>query len=142
MRNGFVLEVSGGQVKLSKETVPANYILIDGLGEGTIGSQVIVDRQKMSLNGIIVITIEIHKRSRKLKATPNVMSRGFMYMHEYDVITAELAKLVEQSYKDFIAKRPNAQRKEVKKYITSVAERYTRQTLERKPLIMPLVFEA
>ncbi|MBT3705057.1 ribonuclease J [Candidatus Peregrinibacteria bacterium] len=142
MRNGFVLEISHSQLKLSKEKVPASYILIDGLGEGTIGSQVMVDRQKMSLNGIIVITLEVNRKTRKLKAAPNVMSRGFMYMHEYEVITAELAKLVEQSYKDFIAKRPKADRKEVKKYIVGVADRYTRQTLERKPLIMPLVFEA
>ena len=142
LRNGDVLESHKGQMKKSNETVPANYILIDGLGEGTIGSQVIVDRQKMSLNGILAITIEIHKKSRKLKSTPNVISRGFMYMHEYDQITQELAELVAQSYKEFIKKRPNAPRKDVKNYVRGVAERYTRQTLERKPLILPLIFEA
>ena len=141
LRNGDVVEAYGGQMKKSKETVPANYILIDGLGEGTIGSQVIVDRQKMSLNGILAITIEVHKKSRKLKDTPNVISRGFMYMHEYEQITQELGELVAKSYREFIKKRPNASRKDVKHYVRGVAERYTRQKLERKPLILPLIFE-
>ncbi|MFH1533358.1 MAG: ribonuclease J, partial [Nitrospirota bacterium] len=141
-QNGDILDVSQQKVELSKEKVPANYIIIDGLGEGTIGSQVIVDRQTMSLNGMLAIIIPINKKTKQLRDTPNIVSRGFMYMHEYDKITQELAELTGQAYKDFIIKRPNSSRKDVKNFIKGVAERYTRQKLERKPLILPLVFES
>jgi ribonuclease J len=142
VRNGDIFEISNREVRVSKEKVSANYILIDGLGEGTIGSRVIVDRQAMSQNGLLAIILDVHKKSKRLKDTPNIVSRGFMYMHEYEEITKELAELVGQSYKDFIKKRPNANRKDIKKFVTSVANRYTNQKLERKPLILPLVFES
>ena len=100
-----------------------------------------VDRQKMSINGILVVILEVSKKTGQLKETPNILSRGFMYMHEYEEITAELAELIKQTYKDFIKKRPDASRKDVKKYIISVAERYTHQKTERRPLILPLIFE-
>lgn len=142
IQNGDVLEFSKGQGKKSHEKVEANYILIDGLGEGTIGSQVMVDRQKMAINGILTIILHVDTKTHKLKETPNIISRGFIYMHEYDEITAELANLIGESYKDFIKKRPDASRKDVKGYIVGVAERYTHQKIERRPLIMPLVFES
>jgi len=142
IQNGDILEISGGKMKKSHEKVEANYILIDGLGEGTVGSQVMVDRQKMALNGMLAIILNIDARTKKLREMPNVLSRGFIYMHEYDEITAELSRIISDSYFEFTKKRPDASRKDLKNYIGSVAEKYTHQKLERKPLILPLVFES
>ncbi|MFA4891307.1 MAG: RNase J family beta-CASP ribonuclease [Candidatus Gracilibacteria bacterium] len=141
-QNGDVIEIAHKEVRLAPQKVPANYILIDGLGEGTIGSQVMVDRQKMSQNGIVAIILEINKKTKALKAPPNILSRGFTYMHEYEQITVELSDLIGKAYKEFQKFRPDADRKEVKRYIASVAEKYTHQKLERRPLIFPLVFES
>jgi ribonuclease J len=142
IQNGDVVEILKGQLRKSHEKVEANYILIDGLGEGTVGSQVMVDRQKMALNGILVIILHVDSKTHRLKEVPNIISRGFIYMHEYEEITAELAKLIGESYKEFIKKRPDASRKDVKGYIAGLAERYTHQKIERRPLILPLVFES
>ena len=142
IQNGDVLEISHKEIKIAPQKVPANYILIDGLGEGTIGSQVMVDRQKMSQNGIVAIILEINKKTKALKNVPNILSRGFTYMHEYEQITAELSDFVGKAYKEFARTRPDADRKEVKRYIVGVAEKYIHQKLERRPLIFPLVFES
>ena len=142
VRNGDILEVSNNEFAISKNKVEAKYILIDGLGEGTVGSQVMVDRQRMSLNGILVIILPISEKTKQLKDLPNILSRGFIYMHEYDEITAELSELIANAYKDFIRKRPDATRKEIKSYINGLAEKYTHQKIERRPLILSLVFES
>ena len=62
-------------------------------------------------------------------------------MHEYDEITKEISALVADAYKQFLRKKPDADRKEVKRYIEGVVERYSHQKLERRPLIVPIVFE-
>lgn len=147
IQNGDILEIarpSSNQepvVRVGHEKVEAKYILIDGLGEGTIGSQVMMERQKMSLNGILAIILTVEAKNKRLVEDPNIFSRGFIYMHEYEEITAELGQLVGDAYKQFIRKKPDADRKEVKRFVISIAEKYTHQKLERRPLILPLVFE-
>jgi len=151
VQNGGILEIpypektpvtpASATLHVSKETVEAKYILIDGLGEGTIGSQVMIERQKMSQNGILLIVLSTDKKTHKLTENPNILSRGFIYMHEYDEITKEISALVADAYKQFLRKKPDADRKEVKRYIEGVVERYSHQKLERRPLIVPIVFE-
>jgi len=151
IQNGEILEIpfmesataqhAGAIMHVSKEKVEAKYILIDGLGEGTIGSQVMIERQKMSQNGILLVMLSVDKKTHRINESPNIMSRGFIYMHEYEEITKEISALVADAYKQFLKKKPNADRKEIKHYIEGVVERYAHQKLERRPLIVPIIFE-
>lgn len=141
LRNGAILEITNGQAEISHESVEAKYILIDGLGEGEMSSRVISERQILSQNGVLAVIVTIDKKTKKLRETPSVLSRGFMYVHEYEEITAEIAQIVGDNYRKFISKTKNPDRKEIKNYIRAVAERYTHQKLERRPLVLPLVFE-
>jgi ribonuclease J len=141
-RNGGVLEFANGQAKISPQKVQANYILIDGLGQGDMGSRVLSERQALAQNGVLMTIITIDKKTKQLKEEPNILSRGFMYMHEYDQVTKELAKLIGTSYRTFIAKKSKSiDRKEIKYHIQGIAQRYVHQKLERRPLIVPIIFE-
>ena len=141
-RNGGILECRNGQIKLSNEQVEAKYILIDGLGQGDMGSRVMSERQALSLNGVLMVMITIDKKTQQLKEDPNILSRGFMYMHEYDEVTKGLADLVGSNYRSFISKNnKRLDRKELKHYVRGVAQRYIHQKLERRPLIVPIIFE-
>ena len=141
-RNGGVLEFSNQKAHISKEKVQANYILIDGLGQGDMGSRVLSERQALAQNGVLLTIITIDKKTKQLKEEPNILSRGFMYMHEYEEITKELATLIGSSYRTFIAKKnQNIDRKEIKYHVQGIAQRYVHQKLERRPLIVPIIFE-
>lgn len=142
IENGDVLLGEKGRVYVSKEKVETKYILIDGTGEGKMGSQVQVDREIMSQNGALVVLIYISKKSKKIVKEPDVVSRGFVYMHETDEITKEVIKLAEKAYKDITKNNPGANRADVKKYIRQTIDKYTHNTLERRPLIVPLIVEA
>lgn len=141
IQNGDVLDVENGTVKVSKEKVETKYILIDGTGEGHIGSQVQADRQLMSENGALVVLINVTKKTGKIQGLPDVVSRGFIYMHESDEIIKEIKELTLSSYKRFKEKRPTANAHEVKQYIKQSIDKYTHQKIERRPLILPLIIE-
>lgn len=142
LQNGDVLNVEHGQVVKSKEVVETKYILIDGLGEGHAGSQVLMEREIMSQNGALIILIHIAKKTGQVKSNPDVISRGFIYMHESEEITKEIAKIAEDAYRKIRLKNPGAKRGDVKKYIQQVVDRYTHDKLERRPLIVPLIVES
>lgn len=140
LQNGDVLIGEQNKLYKSGETVETKYILIDGSGEGQIGSQVLVDREIMSQNGAVIILISVTKNGR-LKGDPNVITRGFIYMHESEAITNEIIKITKDAYNAITDKNRGANRKDIKKYIRQTVDKFTHKTLERSPLVIPLIIE-
>ncbi|MFH1284745.1 MAG: RNase J family beta-CASP ribonuclease [Candidatus Peregrinibacteria bacterium] len=141
LENGDVLVAEQGKVAKSSEKVETKYILIDGRGEGHMGSQVQVDREIMSQNGALIILIHVD-RKKHLKKTPDIVSRGFIYMHESEEIIREITEVAGQAYKNIMKKNPGATRQDVKKYIKQTVDKYATSKLERRPLIIPLIIES
>ncbi len=141
VQNGEVITAHDGTVQKTAETVDSKYILIDGLGEGHGGSQVQVDREILSQNGALIVLLYIAKQSRRLTRDPDVVSRGFIYMHESDEITRELGQMAMDAYRKIMEKNPGAERKDIKRYVQQSLDKYTHSKLERRPLIIPLLVE-
>lgn len=139
--NGNILELKNQKLRVSKEKVDTNYILVDGLGMGDSGSCVIVERQKLAENGVIIITLKINRRNKQLIGSPNIETRGFIYMKESEEIIREINKKVKKKYSDFLKKNPKPGERNIKQYVTSVIDKYTHKKLARKPLIVPIVVE-
>ena len=142
LQNGDVLLGEIGKVTKSNEKVETKYVLIDGKGEGNLGSRVQSDRQMMSQNGALMVLVYVDKKTKKLKGSPDVVSRGFIYMHESDEITKQIGKMASEAYKKITQKDPKAGRSDIKIYIKQTVDQYTRKTLERKPLVIPLIVNA
>lgn len=141
VQNGNVLEVRQGVMKVSTETVETKYILIDGKGVGDEGAQVMMDRQLMAENGILIILLNVNKKTRVLQGNPDIISRGFMYQQETDKIAHEFNFRAAQAYKNIMAKNPKATRREIKNYITQSVNQLAVQELDRSPVILALIVE-
>jgi len=142
LQNGDVLLGERGRVYKSVETVETKYILIDGRGEGQQDSMVLRDREIMSQNGALTVLVHINKKTKKLTKTPDIISRGFVYMHETKEITEEIAEIAGEAYRRIHQKHPGADRKDIKKYIKQTVDKYTNNKLERRPLLVPLIIES
>ncbi|MFC1616306.1 ribonuclease J [Patescibacteria group bacterium] len=141
LQNGDVLIAEKNRVYKSNETVETKYILIDGKGEGHAGTQVQMDREIMAQNGALIVLIYINRKSRKITKDPDVISRGYIYMHETTEITKEIIKIARDAYKQICKKNPGASRRDVKKYVRQSVDKFTYSKLERRPLIVPLLIE-
>ncbi|MBD3360179.1 RNase J family beta-CASP ribonuclease [Candidatus Peregrinibacteria bacterium] len=142
IENGDILIAEKGKINKSSEKAETKYILIDGRGEGHAGSRVQVAREIMSLNGAVIILLKINKKNKHLKKSPDIVTRGFIYMHESKEIIEEMKKIAENAYKNIMKKNPGATRKDIKKYIKQTVDKYTTSKLERRPLIIPLILES
>lgn len=141
IENGGVLVMENNEIRKIDEKIQCNYILVDGLGVGDIGAQVIMDRQTMAENGIIMIMIPINKKSRKIEGEIEILSRGFIYMKESDALVAEMNELARNSYNALLKKRPDSKRNEAKKYLRDAMDRFVHQKIERHPLVLPILIE-
>ena len=70
--------------------MPAGRVFIDGLGVGDVGNIVLRDRQHLSQDGLIIVVIAMEKKTGKILAGPDLISRGFVYVRESEDLMGEM----------------------------------------------------
>ena len=96
LENGDILEYEQGSVRKSKSKIPAELILIDGLGMGDVGTKVMEERKIMANGGTIVVVLKVMSQSKRLIGDPDILSRGFIYARSKEILSEvqQQAKIV------------------------------------------------
>jgi ribonuclease J len=140
--NGDILELTPNKTaRKSKSKIRVNNILIDGLGVGDIGTSVLRERQIMSENGIVAIVFRAYAKSGKLVGSPDIISRGFVYMKESSAIVAETKKVAMKAYNEVPIQNGKKDYKDVRKDVSRAVAKFIRQRIDREPLILPYTIE-
>lgn len=137
--NGDVLEVGKQGVRKSKQKIPANDILVDGLGFGDIGSKVIKDRKIMSTDGVLLILFQAYSNTKRLVSDPEIISRGFVYMKESQAIVSETKQVAKKAYEKAVTNNRNISLKELKSEVELNLNNFIKKRLRREPMILPIV---
>jgi ribonuclease J len=94
IENGQVLEFENGKMQ-TKERIPGGYVFVDGSRVGDIGPSVVREREKLSQDGVVLISLVLNQNGR-LYENPDIISRGFVYKHgDKDIIEETKAKVRE-----------------------------------------------
>src|SRR5262249_49505996 len=75
---------------------PTGRLLVDGKGVGDIGAVVLRDRQILAEDGVIAVSLVVDRDGR-LRAGPEIASRGFVYVRENESLLDELKGLVKDA---------------------------------------------
>jgi ribonuclease J len=139
LQNGDVLEIANGTAAVAGK-VTSGRVFIDGKGIGDVEEMVLRDRRRLGQDGIVLVLITVEKESGKIVPPPDVITRGFILEDTYPEFVNDI--------KDIISNTIGALDKEVtsdssllKAEVRRALKRHFRNTLERRPMILPLVFE-
>ncbi len=80
--NGDVIKFVDGKLIDEPEHIPADETLIDGTSSDDIGDLVLKDRELLSKNGIVIVSATIDKKTKKIIASPQILTRGFIYVKD------------------------------------------------------------
>ena len=137
---GDTLEINGtGAVRAAK--VPAGNVLIDGLGVGDVGTIVLRDRRQLSEDGIMVAVVTIDKKTGKLLAGPDLVSRGFVYVRESESLMEETKSRLMASLSKVLNNGQVASWNTIKNEIRDTVSRYLYEKTRRRPVILPIIME-
>ncbi|MEJ2447567.1 MAG: ribonuclease J [Anaerolineales bacterium] len=84
IENGQVIEFENGEMKI-KDRIPGSYVFVDGSRVGEIGPSVVREREQLSQDGVVLISIVLDRQGN-LHEEPEIISRGFVYKHDGDDI--------------------------------------------------------
>ena len=138
VEDGDTIEFKGGKAVRGKK-VPVGGIMVDGLGVGDVKEVVLRDRQAMAKEGMIVLITVVDKKG-KLIGSPDIISRGFVYMREKGDLIDKTRQRVKKIFAQHPAKTPDGWGNIKLKLRENIGEFLFRET-ERRPLVLPVVIE-
>jgi ribonuclease J len=134
MENGIVLAFTPDKMEVIGE-VPHGTILVDQTG-AIVSNVVVKDRVLLAEEGLIAVVLTIDKKTGNLMTSPDIISRGFIYMRENEEVMnglrAELKRAVQQRFKRIELDRFKA---ELKDHVTHFLFEHT----QRSPIVIPVV---
>jgi ribonuclease J len=132
--NGQVISITKDKIVLDGE-VPHGTILVDQTG-AIVPNVVVKDRVLLAEEGLVAVVLTIDKKTGALLTSPDIISRGFIYMKENEELMnafrAELRRAVSQRFKRVDLERFKA---ELKDYVTHFLYEQT----QRSPIVIPVV---
>ncbi len=134
--NGQVINVNQNRIILENKTIPSGNIMVDGLGVGDIGEIVLRDRNMLGQDGMFVIIAVIDKKTKKVISSPDIISRGFIYLRESKPLLFETRKQVVNLINNEFESLPN-----IKEKIKNQIEDFLFKKTQRHPIVLPVVIE-
>ncbi len=139
LSTGDVLEISDDVFKLAGR-VPAQGILVDGLGVGDVGNIVLRDRQHLSQNGLLIIVVTLEKETNQLLAGPDIVSRGFVYVRESETLMDDCRAVVQEALDECLMRGISDWGK-IKTGIKDSLGEFLWKRTKRSPMILPIISE-
>lgn len=138
--NGNVIEFDEKKNLRMRQEVTAGIVLVDGLGVGDIGDVVLRDRHQLSQDGIFIVVINVDQQLGHIVSPPEIISRGFVYMRESNVLINEArAKIMKHFEETPIQELQNWSILRGK--IRDLLARHLYEKTKRRPMIIPIIVE-
>lgn len=139
--NGSIVEITdnGTKIGVRKEKAPSSPMIVDGFSVGDEQNVVIRDRQLLADDGMFVIIATVDARTGVLRKSPDIISRGFVYLKESQELLRHtrtlIKRIVETAYKN-----PNSVNVDaVKNNISEQVGKYLLQKTAKRPLVIPVI---
>lgn len=132
--NGQVINLTQDKIEVDGE-VPHGTVLVDQTG-AIVSNVVVKDRIILAEEGLVAVVLTVDKKSGNLLTSPDIISRGFIYMRDNEEIMnglrQELRRAVSQRFKRIDLDRFKA---ELKDHVTH----YLFEQTQRSPIVIPVV---
>ena len=141
--DGQVVEFHNNHGEVTNKRVPASYVMVDGLGVGDVGNIVLRDRKAMAQDGIFVIIVTIDHQTNQIVTSPDIISRGFIYMRESEDLVHKARAEVKKIFLKHAEPKGHAKAdwSVVKQKLRDELGEYLFKETERRPMVIPVVIE-
>lgn len=139
--NGQILNLNKKRIFIEKQKAPSNYVMVDGLGIGDVGEVVLRDRQMLAEDGMFVIVTVVDKQTGKVRGSPDIISRGFVYLRESKELLAATRKKTIEIVNRAAGSGRAVNWSYIKDEIRNKIGQFLYTKTRRRPMILPVVIE-
>jgi len=137
--NGDVVSFYSGTAAIV-EKVESGRVFVDGKGVGDVGNVVLRDRKHLSEDGMVVVIIGMNKTTGNIIYGPDIVSRGFVFEDESRDYLETARSMVVEAIEE-LSEEMRCDCEEVNTTVRQVLRRFFKKTIERRPVILPVIME-
>ncbi len=139
--NSSIVEVQEGGTKFVKLPVkaPAGLRMVDGLSIGDMQEVVLKDRQALADDGMFVVIALLNTKTGKLRKSPDIISRGFVYLRESQDLLAETRTIAKKTVEATAARMNPINFDFIRKELTDEVTRFLFQKTNKHPIVIPVL---
>ena len=139
LKNGDIVEISDEGAR-KNGSVNSGRIFIDGKGMGDVEEMVLRDRLRLAHDGIVLILLAVEKLTGSIVSGPEIISRGFVFEDASQEIINNVRELIINTIQG-LDQELISDSSLLKAKLRSTLKKYLRNTMERRPMIMPIIIE-
>ena len=129
LQSGNVLEMTPEKAEITGD-VPV----------GDVGNIVLRDRQHLAEDGIVIVAFAMAAGSDLVLSSPEITSRGFVYLKEADEMMKNAVGVVEDVL-DSCRERGTTDRNRIKSVVRDNLSDFFWKKTQRRPMILPMIIE-
>lgn len=138
--NGTIIEIEKGERLIRrKEKAPSGPVMVDGFEVGNMQEVVIRDRQALAQDGMFVIIATVNTSTGKLKKSPDIISRGFVYLRENQELLRQARTIIKKTIEDNSVGMNPINFEFLKNTLTDNVARFLFQKTAKRPLVIPVL---
>lgn len=139
--NGSVIEISadGQKILTRRERAPSGAMLVDGTSISDTQDVVIRDRVMLAQDGMFVIIALVDQKTGKLKKSPDLISRGFVYLKENQELLRQVRMMIKKGVEDATAKNTAVDFDYIKQELGESISKFLYQKTAKRPLVIPVI---
>lgn len=132
-----VLNETGGHIA---STVKTGRVMVDGKGVGDVGRSLLKERQMLSEEGVVAVTIAFDEETGVIMYGPEVVSRGFVFEAATGHLLDDAQCVILEEVESIPLDDPERIEKVANRVKTSL-RKYFFFAIGRRPLVLPFIIE-
>ncbi len=139
--NGSIIEITneGTKIGVRKEKAPSGPMMVDGFSVGDEQEVVIRDRVMLAQDGMFVLIATIDSTTGKLRKSPDIISRGFIYLKENQELLHQVRLIIKKSIEDGTRGMNPINFDNIKTTLGDNISKFLFQKTAKRPLVIPVL---
>jgi len=138
--NGTIIDIkNGSELTVQPMKIPNELMMVDGFTVGTRQEVVLRDRLTLAEDGMFVIIATVNSKTGKLRKSPDIISRGFIYLRENQQLLSEARVLIKRTIEKQTERMNPIDLDNVKDEVTNVVSTFLMQKTQKTPMVIPVL---
>lgn len=139
--NGSLIEIrdEGKTLFRAAEKAPSEDMVVEGFSVGDVSEVLIRDRKMLAEEGFVVIVAMVITSTGKLRKSPDIISRGFIYLRDNQDLLSETRHIIKRAIESTTVGMNPINFDYAKNAVSEDVARFLFQKTMKKPVIIPVI---
>jgi ribonuclease J len=139
--NSSIIEIQNGGQKIVKLSVkaPAELRVVEGSTVSELSDVLMRDRKALGQEGFCVVVATVDRRTGKLHKSPDIISRGFVYLRDNKDLMDQTRLIIRKSVESSLRNPRGADLDQAREDLAESVSRFLLQRTMKRPIVIPVI---